>query len=159
MILYQPLDFDLVPSDLFVPKILPGVFGYAGDCRYSVVRWEEDLGSATLEDIYAANSLDPIIWLTYITHPAIADCITGEISLDIFSFEQDCLLFDWVDCQVYLGEYVAARAFLDHVRAGWLLPPARRVPFTIQNLKSYTCDQEGLIGLLRITLDQRLRLN
>lgn len=38
MILYQSLDFNLVPSDLFVPKKLPGVFGYGDECHYSIVR-------------------------------------------------------------------------------------------------------------------------
>ena len=159
MILYQPFDFDLVPSSLYVPKILPGVFGYTGDCRYAIIRWESDLGSASLEDIYAINPLNPIIWLTYLTHPAIAECLTGEISLQIFSFEEDCLLFDWVDCQVYLGEYEVARVFLEHVRAGWLLPPSRCNSFTPQILNNHTYDQKDLVALLRITLDQRLRLN
>jgi hypothetical protein len=125
-----------------------------------LIRCERDLGNAILEDIRAAYAIDPITWLAYITHPVIAQNLSGEMSSGLFSIEENCFLFDWMDHQVYLGEQGDARSFLDHVRAGWLLPPVRKNPVSV-DLKLIGCVdyQAGLVGLLRMTLDQRLRLN
>ena len=160
MILYQPTDFDLILADLFVPRILPGVFGYTSDCRYSSIRCNGDLSNAILEDIYTSSTIDPISWLTYITHPAIAAGIAGEVTLGLFTLNEDCFLFDWVDSQAYLGSQEDVKAFFDNVRAGWMLPPIQR-EITHFELSFRECvdHQATLDGLLRITLDQRLRLN
>ena len=160
MILYQPVDFDLIPSNIFVPIILPGIFGYTGDCRYSAVRCEGELSNAFLEDIYAAYPIDPITWLTFITHPTTAANFSAELALGLFSLDEDCFLFDWVECQAYLGSRIDVHSFFENVRAGWLLPPARRDPASFHlNLNGSVDYQACLVGLLRMTLDQRLRLN
>jgi len=157
---HQPIDFGLIPTNIFVPKILPGVLGYSGECRYSSIRCEDDLSDAILEDAYTANTIDLITWLAYVTHGAIFRELSGEMALGLFTFEEDCFLFDWVECRVYLGEQQDARALLDHIRDGWLLPSNRRVPRSVgHKLENCVDQQESLLGLLRLTLDQRLRLN
>jgi hypothetical protein len=118
MILYQPVDFDLIPSNIFVPKILPCIFGYTRDCRYSAVRCEEDLSKAVLEDVYTAYPIDPITWRTFITHPTTAANFSVELALGLFSPEEDCFLFDWVERQAFLGSQEDVDSFFDNVRAG-----------------------------------------
>lgn len=160
LILYQPTDFDFVHTALFVPKILPGVFRYTGDCRYSSIRCNGDLSNPVLEDIYTSSPIDPISWLIYITHPVIAAGIDSEINLGLFAMDEVCFLFDWVDSQAYLGRQDEVLAFFGNIHSGWILPPIRRDISSFE-LKFRECvdHQATLDGLLRITLDQRLRLN